>query len=45
MEEGSDGFALNIGNDDWQSSQIKACFDAAEAHAPDFKLFLSYDMS
>ncbi|THH07533.1 hypothetical protein EW145_g3309 [Phellinidium pouzarii] len=44
-KHGIDGFALNVGRENWQLSQVAACFDAAESSGTDFKLFLSFDMS
>ncbi|KAJ3526074.1 hypothetical protein NM688_g8304 [Phlebia brevispora] len=41
---GIDGFALNIGSDDWQPSQVAAAYAAAESSGTGFKLFISYDM-
>ncbi|KAJ7250848.1 glycoside hydrolase [Mycena haematopus] len=42
---GLDGFALNIGPDDFQTTQTANAFQAAEAIGPNFKLFFSLDMS
>ncbi|KAI0732491.1 glycoside hydrolase family 71 protein [Fomitopsis betulina] len=44
---GIDGFALNIGKEEWQISRVAECYDAAlhaNATRP-FRLFLSLDMS
>lgn len=40
-----DGFALNMGSDSWQSSQIASAFAAAEQLGTGFKLFISFDMT
>ncbi|KAJ7459880.1 glycoside hydrolase [Mycena latifolia] len=42
---GLDGFALNVGPDDFQTTQTNNAFQAAEQSAPNFKLFFSLDMS
>ncbi|KAF8147293.1 glycoside hydrolase [Mycena galopus ATCC 62051] len=42
---GLDGFALNVGPDDFQLTQTANAFQAAEAIGPTFKLFFSLDMS
>ncbi|KAF7365193.1 hypothetical protein MVEN_00390900 [Mycena venus] len=42
---GLDGFALNVGPDDFQNTQTANAFQAAEAIGPNFKLFFSLDMS
>ncbi|EIN03508.1 glycoside hydrolase [Punctularia strigosozonata HHB-11173 SS5] len=42
---GIDAFALNLGADSWQPSQIANAYSAASSHGSDFKLFLSFDMS
>ncbi|KAI0345808.1 glycoside hydrolase [Trametopsis cervina] len=42
---GIDGFALNIGTDDWQPTQVDSAYAAAQASGTDFKLFISFDMS
>ncbi|KAF7298951.1 hypothetical protein MIND_00843200 [Mycena indigotica] len=42
---GLDGFALNVGPDDFQRTQTKAAFQAAQDSGPTFKLFFSLDMS
>ncbi|KAL5531942.1 hypothetical protein ACEPAF_5505 [Sanghuangporus sanghuang] len=44
-KHGIDGFALNVGKEDWQFDQVSACFEAAERSATNFKLFISFDMS
>ena len=43
-QAGIDGFALNIGPDDWMLDRISQMFDAATAF-PNFKLFFSFDMA
>ncbi|KAG1742365.1 glycoside hydrolase family 71 protein [Suillus paluster] len=42
---GIDGFALNVGVDDWQPSQVANAYQAALQSGTGFKLFLSFDMS
>ncbi|KAF7346349.1 hypothetical protein MSAN_01862600 [Mycena sanguinolenta] len=42
---GLDGFALNVGPDDFQTTQTVNAFQAAEALGSNFKLFFSLDMS
>ncbi|KAK0187984.1 glycoside hydrolase family 71 protein, partial [Armillaria mellea] len=42
---GIDGFALNVGVDDFQKDQVAAAYDAAQQSGLDFKLFLSLDMT
>lgn len=42
---GIDGFALNVGSDTWQPSQVAKAYAAAKALNSGFKLFLSLDMS
>ncbi|KAI0086496.1 glycoside hydrolase [Irpex rosettiformis] len=42
---GIDGFALNIGTDEWQPKQVASAYAAAQASGTDFKLFFSFDMS
>ncbi|KAK7048385.1 glycoside hydrolase [Favolaschia claudopus] len=42
---GLDGFALNVGPDDFQNTQTANAFQAAEAVGSNFKLFFSLDMS
>ncbi len=39
----SDGFVLNVGNLDWQPSQVASAYTAATG--TDFKLFMSFDMT
>lgn len=45
----SDGFALNVGSEEWQLDRVADCYAAAEKlMQPDckaFKLFLSFDMA
>jgi hypothetical protein len=38
-----DGFALNIGNDDFTDTQLSNAYSAAEKFGNNFKLFLSFD--
>jgi hypothetical protein len=38
-----DGFALNIGNDDFTDTQLNNAYSAAEKYGNNFKLFLSFD--
>ncbi|KDR82870.1 hypothetical protein GALMADRAFT_58253 [Galerina marginata CBS 339.88] len=42
---GIDGFALNMGRDDWQPARVADAYEAAKQSNLDFKLFLSLDMS
>lgn len=42
---GIDGFALNIGIDDYTPVQVENAFQAAERLGSSFKLFLSFDMT
>ncbi|TFK52554.1 glycoside hydrolase family 71 protein [Heliocybe sulcata] len=42
---GIDGFALNIGSDPWQQQRVADAYTAAQKFGPDFKLFISFDMS
>ncbi|EPQ54502.1 glycoside hydrolase [Gloeophyllum trabeum ATCC 11539] len=42
---GIDGFALNVGSDEWQPQRVADAYTAAQKFGPDFKLFLSFDMS
>ncbi|PAV24279.1 glycoside hydrolase family 71 [Pyrrhoderma noxium] len=55
-KHGIDGFALNVGREDWQISQTEKCFDALRRYRSgqgqgqgsekrEFKLFFSFDMS
>ncbi|KAG6331266.1 hypothetical protein ID866_7823 [Astraeus odoratus] len=44
-ESGIDGFALNVGTDDWQPQQVANAFAAAEQSGTGFKLFMSFDMT
>jgi glucan endo-1,3-alpha-glucosidase len=41
---GIDGFALNLGRDEWTFSRIEMVFSVVE-NFPSFKLFFSFDMS
>jgi glucan endo-1,3-alpha-glucosidase len=51
MSYGIDGFALNLGSDEWQPDRVADAYAAAEAIAADhphkapFKLFISFDMT
>ncbi|TBU46665.1 glycoside hydrolase family 71 protein [Dichomitus squalens] len=40
-----DGFALNVGPEEWQKRSISLCYAAALALGSPFKLFLSFDMT
>ncbi|KAM5537876.1 hypothetical protein V8D89_008352 [Ganoderma adspersum] len=40
-----DGFALNVGPEDWQRRSVSLCYDAALELGLPFKLFLSFDMT
>ncbi|KAG6854668.1 hypothetical protein C0991_003316 [Blastosporella zonata] len=42
---GVDGFALNMGVDEWQPDRVADAFQAALQSGLDFKLFLSLDMT
>ncbi|TFY78477.1 hypothetical protein EWM64_g5537 [Hericium alpestre] len=42
---GFDGFALNVGREDWQRARVADCYAAAQQLQTRFKLFLSFDMS
>lgn len=42
---GIDGFALNIGNDPFTESHVADAYQAAQNTNPNFKMFLSFDMS
>ncbi|CAL1711763.1 unnamed protein product [Somion occarium] len=42
---GFDGFALNVGREDWQLARVADCFEAARRSLKPFKLFLSFDMA
>lgn len=41
---GIDGFALNIGNGDWEPAQVQSAYEAAANSGTGFKMFLSLDM-
>jgi glucan endo-1,3-alpha-glucosidase len=43
LEHGIDGFALNIGSDDWQAARVADAYTAAQGTR--FKLFISFDMA
>ncbi|KAG2359484.1 glycoside hydrolase [Suillus spraguei] len=42
---GIDGFALNVGVDSWQPSQVANAYQAALQSETGFKLFMSFDMT
>lgn len=42
---GFDGFALNVGHEDWQARQVASAYQAAADSGTGFKLFLSLDMT
>ncbi|TFK40779.1 glycoside hydrolase family 71 protein [Crucibulum laeve] len=42
---GIDGFALNVGVDEWQPARVADAYQAALQSGLDFKLFLSLDMT
>ncbi|RDB17844.1 Glucan endo-1,3-alpha-glucosidase agn1 [Hypsizygus marmoreus] len=42
---GIDGFALNMGRDEWQPDRVSDAYTAAQQSGLDFKLFLSLDMT
>jgi len=41
----SDGFALNVGLEDWQVDRVHDCYAAAQSTGQPFKLFISFDMT
>ena len=41
----SDGFALNVGLEEWQKRSVALCYAAALELGLPFKLFLSFDMT
>ncbi|KAI0778002.1 glycoside hydrolase family 71 protein [Irpex lacteus] len=43
--KGIDAFALNVGSDPWEPSQVANAFAAATALKTPFKLFMSFDMT
>ncbi|KAI0682732.1 glycosyl hydrolase family 71-domain-containing protein [Cytidiella melzeri] len=43
--KGIDAFALNVGADTWEPSQVSNAYAAAKSLNTPFKLFLSFDMS
>ena len=43
LEHGIDGFALNIGSDDWQVARVADAYNAAQGTK--FQLFISFDMA
>jgi glucan endo-1,3-alpha-glucosidase len=42
---GFDGFALNVGHEDWQAQQVRTAYQAAADSGTGFKMFLSLDMT
>ncbi|KIJ64429.1 glycoside hydrolase family 71 protein [Hydnomerulius pinastri MD-312] len=44
-QSGFDGFALNVGSDNWQPQQVANAYEAAQQSGTGFKLFMSFDMS
>ncbi|KAI0339342.1 hypothetical protein BDW22DRAFT_1361896 [Trametopsis cervina] len=42
--KGIDAFALNVGSDNWEPSQVANAYAAARSLGTPFKLFLSFDM-
>ncbi|KDQ50875.1 glycoside hydrolase family 71 protein [Jaapia argillacea MUCL 33604] len=42
---GFDGFALNVGREEWQRDRVGDCYSAALQSQLPFKLFLSFDMT
>lgn len=42
---GIDGFALNMGTDEWQPARVADAYQAAQESGTNFKLFLSLDMT
>ncbi|KAH8103478.1 glycoside hydrolase family 71 protein [Cristinia sonorae] len=44
-EHGFDGFALNVGKEQWQFDRVKDAFEAARYSRLDFRLFMSFDMA
>jgi glucan endo-1,3-alpha-glucosidase len=43
LAHGIDGFALNIGSDDWQEARVADAYAAAQGTK--FQLFISFDMA
>jgi len=43
LAHGIDGFALNIGSDDWQGARVADAYNAARGTK--FQLFISFDMA
>ena len=41
----SDGFALNVGREEWQRDRSVDCYHAVSLTGLPFKLFMSYDMT
>ncbi|TFY60494.1 hypothetical protein EVJ58_g5116 [Rhodofomes roseus] len=44
-DSGLDGFALNVGSESWEPTQVANAYQAAKNLGLDFKLFVSLDMS
>ncbi|KAH9917216.1 glycoside hydrolase family 71 protein [Amylocystis lapponica] len=42
---GIDGFALNVGREEWQKARVSDCYEASMQSGLSFKLFLSFDMT
>lgn len=45
QDGGIDGFALNLGSDDWQPARLDDAYSAAQELNSDFKLCISFDMA
>ena len=43
LAHGIDGFALNVGSDDWQATRVADAYNAARETK--FQLFISFDMA
>lgn len=43
--KGIDAFALNVGSDSWENTQVSYAYAAAQSLSTPFKLFMSFDMS
>jgi hypothetical protein len=39
-----DGFALNVGKEDWVKDRVTNCFEAMSRTTVPFKFFISFDM-
>ncbi|KAF9646034.1 hypothetical protein BDM02DRAFT_318271 [Thelephora ganbajun] len=44
-DHGIDAFALNIGTNDWEPTQVANAYQAAKDSGTNFKLFISFDMT